>query len=258
MTLLPFTIVLDGMPFITMHYSTLRRLKVDWLWTIVEGVAAPEHCTSWCKKISPRLSEDGTTEYLDSLAKLDPRIRIIRSSWWHGKAAMCNAALNALYLPGILLQLDCDEIWSTDQLETLCRLYEENPKRDCSYHWCRYHVGPEILATSKGLYGNRQNYEWLRSWRFQPGMRFDKHEPPVIRPHCTKPFMHAETERAGLVFEHLAYVTEAQVAFKEQYYGYAGAVEHWKQLQQNRKWPARLRDFLPWVNDNAMAERIAS
>ena len=53
----------------------------------------------------------------------------------------------------------------------------------------------------------------------------------------------------GLVFQHYAYATEAQIRFKESYYGYAGAVAQWRQLQQSEKFPQRLADHFAWVKD---------
>ena len=63
------------------------------------------------------------------------------------------------------------------------------------------------------------------------------------------------------MFEHYAYATGAQVRFKERYYGYRGAVDAWRRLQQQQQQPqsptlpCRLREFLPWVSDDTMADR---
>jgi hypothetical protein len=58
------------------------------------------------------------------------------------------------------------------------------------------------------------------------------------------------------VFQHFAYVLPKQLAFKESYYGYRGALLHWKKLQQHRSFPAKLKDFLPWVNDETVVGRV--
>ena len=55
-----FTIVLDGMPWLPMQLAMMQRLKCDWLWAVAEGVADNVADTGWCKKIPPRLSNDGT------------------------------------------------------------------------------------------------------------------------------------------------------------------------------------------------------
>jgi hypothetical protein len=91
MNLQIFTIVLDGMPWIKMHLDRLQATPLEWRWIIVEGVARPTRDTAWVRGISPRLSKDGTTEYLDSIK--DPRVKVIRNARWENKTSMCNAAV---------------------------------------------------------------------------------------------------------------------------------------------------------------------
>lgn len=67
-----FTIVLNGEPFIEWHLPVFRELSIPWQWRVVEGVAAPEHCTAWCRPLPDRwhrdfLSIDGTHEYLRAI-----------------------------------------------------------------------------------------------------------------------------------------------------------------------------------------------
>ncbi len=60
----------------------------------------------------------------------------------------------------------------------------------------------------------------------------------------------------GLIFDHYAYVYESQVRFKQRYYGYADAVDHWRKLQAHTDFPCKLKDFLPWVTDNAIVDTL--
>ncbi len=73
-----------------------------------------------------------------------------------------------------------------------------------------------------------------------------------------KPFTPAEMDERGLVFQHFAYATERQLAFKEKYYGYRGITDQWKALQAYRDFPVRLRQFLnwPWVDPEAMVDPV--
>lgn len=252
------TIVLNGMPFISWHYPIFRQLPFEWDWIVVEGVAAPDACTSWCAELPPGLSTDGTREYLDSIAEFDKRVRIFRNAYWHGKVAMFNAAMESIQEPGILWQVDSDEIWATQQIVKMHDMIEDS-KRNCARFFCRYFVGPDIAITSRNC-GNNTDYEWNRVWKINPGERFLTHEPPKLETLQENPFTHQETEAVGLVFDHYAYATEAQVSFKERYYGsennavgakYKGAVDRWRKLQANTKWPTRIgKDFMPWVNSN--------
>lgn len=247
------TIVLDGMPWIGWHLPVFNCLPMRWHWHIIEGVADPVKDTAWCKPIPPRLSQDGTKEYLDSIAH-HPNISIYRKELWHGKTEMFNYALDRIKEPGLLWQVDADELWTAEQINIVRSQFDSAPKRNCADFWCRYFVGPDIVVERiPGTWTNADEIMWRRVWRFQPGMRFASHEPPVLENHQRNPI-----PRAWLpVFDHYAYATEAQVAFKEQYYGYTGAVEGWRRLQSNTRWPCRLGEFLPWLkNDGAMANKL--
>jgi hypothetical protein len=56
----------------------------------------------------------------------------------------------------------------------------------------------------------------------------------------------------GLVFDHYAYFSEAQVRFKEEFYQYEGLLDGWKRLQKTNG-DVRLCDYFkflknqPWV-----------
>lgn len=269
MKLVIVTIVQNGMPWISCHYPEFRKLQVNWEWHVCEGTANSEQCTSWCKKMRPGLSSDGTTEYLDSLA-WDPRVFLYRSEMWHGKLEMVNCALKDLHEPCVLVQADADELWTAIQLERIYELLRDNHhtgtrRYNSIFFYCRYFLGPDIVITSKDTFGNRTDFEWLRAWAWAPGMRFLTHEPPKLDQVEFKPMPHRNSQKHGLVFDHMAYATEEQVANKAEYYGspnnqlghlYSDAVEGWHRLQHNTKWPVKVRDFLRFVKDDAVAERI--
>jgi hypothetical protein len=249
------TIVLDGFPFLLAQLATFNRLKTSWRWSIVEGQAASVKDTSWTKPQSPRLSRDGTTALLNSL-RSHPRIHVYQQQLWPGKTAMCNAALEKIKEPCTLMQIDCDELWEPWQLEWIVKFFEDNPVHNCARFYCRYFIGPNIVVTSEDTWGNRPS-EWLRAWRFEPGNRMITHEPPKLsgsaREHCL-PRHRARIE--GVVFDHMAYLLPEQVAFKQAFYGYDRALEHWQRLQRNTNWPVKLRKFLPWVDENATADLL--
>ena len=87
------TIVLDGMPTLPAIFFNLNALKLDWTWHVVEGAAANTNCTKWCAQQQPRLSLDGTSEFLDMISR-HPRVKLYRKPWWAGgKVEMVNAPL---------------------------------------------------------------------------------------------------------------------------------------------------------------------
>lgn len=240
------------MPFITWHLPVLNTLPFEWHWTVAEGAAMNMKCTSWCRPQKPRHSNDGTVAYLEEIAR-HKRVTVITRSSWDGKVAMCNACLANVVDPCVLLQMDADELWTADQLGTLLQFFEAYPGLNCARFYCQYFLGQNIVSTGQDSYGNNPG-EWLRAWRYTPGMRFERHEPPVMGGMKEISATREQTKECDLVFQHYAYAFLKQVEFKQEFYGYKDAVKHWLRLQQNTRWPVKLQEFLPWVDANATAD----
>jgi hypothetical protein len=239
------TLVLNGMPWIAGQWANIVRCGVDYHWHVVEGAAANVKDTAWCRRIEPQYSKDGTGEFLSGL-HANPRVTHYRRAMWDGKVEMCNAACAEMKEPGVLLQMDSDEIWTHGQIAAMVNVLKKGQTH--AFFWCRYFFGPDIVMTTHNCYANNPRQEWKRLWRFEPGMKFRTHEPPVMDGEGDAA-EHSATEGMGLVFDHYGYALEKQVAFKEEYYGYADAVRQWRKLQVNTVWPAKLCDFLGWVKD---------
>lgn len=272
-----FTIVLNGEPFIRYHEAIFASLPMRWHWHIVEGVASLSHDTAWSLGSGGRVldsvhdqgrSNDGTSAYLDELAARFPdRVTIHRKplgAFWDGKREMVNAPLPHIQEPGLLWQVDADELWTARQIRTVHAMFQASPARSAAFYWCDYFVGPERVITTRHNYAQNPKQEWLRTWRFEPGMRWAAHEPPTLVNAEGKdvaqidPFTHDELEEAGVVFQHFAYATEEQAAFKESYYGYRDARAHWHRLQEEVTGPTLLRDYLPWVTDQTLVDTAAA
>lgn len=288
-----FTIVLNGEPFIRYHLDVFRSLSFDWHWHVVEGMADLKHDTAWSVadggRIDPSLhdkgrSNDGTSDYLDSISAAHPgKLTVYRQPegrFWDGKLAMVRAPLASLHEECLLWQVDADELWTADQIIRCRDLFLAHPEKRAAYYWCHFFVGPDLVLSNRDVYGNNSAFEWLRTWRFTPGSRWQSHEPPMLfnhgdrmrqwlrvlrgkslRPTLTSKapavFTHAETKAAGLVFQHMAYVTEPQLRFKEIYYGYERALERWQAMQARTDFPLDLRDHFPWVKDCAQVVRAS-
>ncbi len=274
-----FTIVLNGEPFIRYHIDIFKQLPYRWHWHIVEGVADLKHDTAWSLSHGGQvtddihcngLSKDGTTEYLNKLAKEYPdQVTLYRppeGQFWDGKREMVNAPLENIQEECLLWQVDVDEFWSVEQIATVHQLFVHHPEKTAAFYWCWYFVGEQLVISSRNCYTQNPQQEWLRTWRFQPGAIWVAHEPPrLVKPLANdqnldiasiNPFSHQETEKQGLLFQHFAYVTPEQLQFKEQYYGYKGAVARWMELQQQADltYPIFLREYFPWVNDDTLVE----
>ena len=150
-----FTIVCNGQPFIRHHFEVFRRLSVPWHWHVIEGVAALRHDTAWSAgrggaipdefKSSP-LSNDGTTEYLDSIQKRAPGqvtiYRKDRGQLWDGKREMVTAPLANIRSPALFWQVDADELWTIAQFEATHRLFAAHPDKSAARFACRFFFGP--------------------------------------------------------------------------------------------------------------------
>jgi glycosyltransferase involved in cell wall biosynthesis len=274
-----FTIVLNGEPFIRYHLDVFRRLPFRWHWHVIEGVASLVHDTAWSAAAGGRidpgahdcgLSVDGTTAYLDEVAAEEPeRVSIYRKrrgSFWDGKQEMVSAPLPNVREECLLWEVDADELWTVAQIRSMHQLFHEQPERTAAYYWCHFFPAPEAVIATRYNYAADPAIEWLRTWRYRPGDWWHAHEPPILlrrrrfghfelgKKH---PFLHDETENAGAVFQHFAYVTEEQLRFKETYYGYGGAVERWRELRhglRTARGPIRLGDYLPWVHDDTLVD----
>lgn len=258
MKLVVFTIVKNGMPFIPTIFFNLQATNLDWLWIVAEGSSLNTHCTSWCRQQEPGLSTDGTTEFLDMI-KDHPRVHVIRREMWDGKIEMCNACLELIKEPCILMQMDADEIWRPDAIEKLFQDFANDPKAAVAQMKCRYFLGVNIVSTSRQGYGNNPG-EWLRAWRFTPGDKFNRHEPPLLHQAAQGHYLNPDwLEMEGVYFNHFAWWSESQAAYKEVFYGYTNAMFHWRRLQENTSWPVvDLKKFLPWVGTGSTADKLFS
>jgi len=276
-----FTIVLNGEPFIRYHIDILRQLPFRWHWHIVEGAAELVDDTAWSTAtggVLPSdqhdggLSRDGTTAYLNELAAQYPtQVSVHRpppGHCWQGKTQMVAEPLRHIFEDCVLWQMDADELWTLDQLTEGRAMFVRSPEEAAAWFWCHYFVGPGLVVASRNCYSQNPHQEWLRAWRFRPGMKWLTHEPPVLAEKLVDgswknlaegpTFTHRETEAAGLVFQHFAYVTEAQLLFKEHYYGYSRALEAWRALQLRRDLPLRLKEVFPWVTDETFIDTAVS
>lgn len=239
MKLVAFTIVLNGFPWLPCIFTTLNRLSIDWHWVIVHGAAKNVKCSAHCTEIEPQLSTDGTTEFLRNIST-HPRIAILEKPIWEGKIEMVNSAVATIKDECVLMQIDADELWTHYQLtEMLSWMWDKEPWSAAKFK-CRYFVGPHLIT--KGEYGNKRD-EWVRAWRFLPGMSFKSHCPPLLNEQRTVYF-------GSWVFDHYSWATKEQVDFKTKFYGYNKS--DWEGLQKSRN----LSGYFPWVGDDTEVNSI--
>ncbi len=244
----------NGMPFIKHHLEVFKRLKIPWTWHIYEGVSRNifKADTIHGDMHYNGLSIDGTTQYLKEIALNTEGDRVQLYDMPHGWETNYLTDRFARMLkwieePTIAWELDVDEYWTTEQIETMVRMFEENPTKTAAWFLCRYFVGPRLMLLGRNCAGNNCSYEWKRVWRHIPGMLYVAHDPPRVigdgnfvsgaqDVFHANPFTHEETEKAVLVFNHYAYVTQAQLKFKERRYGFRGMLDEWQAMNTDPRW----------------------
>ncbi len=255
-----FTIVLNGAPFIERHHKQLDKLDFPWRWTICEGPSLAVADTSHCNTLTADWfdadgsSVDGTAAYLDFLAHSDHRVKVLRRPMWKGKTAQCNAALETFDRGGVLMQVDSDELWTAGQFATVYNVLQKHPTHNAATFWCRYFVGPDLVLATVPGYANNPKYEWRRAWKFDPGDRFETHEPPVL--HGKTNYIPQDTmARLGCVFDHASYCTLEQMEMKAAFYAHMpGLLDGWQRMQSTLP-PFSLKERLPCVYTDAQVIR---
>ena len=154
--------MLNGEPFIRYHETVLAKLPFRWHWHVVEGVAALRHDTAWSTATGGRVldeihrqgrSNDGTSEYLDDLARRFPdQVTVHRKppgEFWDGKREMVNAPLPSITEECLLWQVDADELWTVDQVVEMRQRFIAEPDRTAAHYWCWYFVGPDKVISTR-------------------------------------------------------------------------------------------------------------
>lgn len=243
------------MPWLANHFPVFNSLvDIDWRWHIVEGAANNVKDTKWCRKPQAGASTDGTFQFMAAIDR-HPRVKVYHQPIWQGKVEMMNAPLIEMRDDAILLQVDSDEFWTAEKIRGIVRFFEAYPNFTHARFFCNYFLGPNVVAVGENSYGNKAG-EWLRAWRYKPGMQWVTHEPPNLAGNIGEGASRETTLTHGLIFDHYAYVLDSQVAFKEKYYGYENMMLQWKILQITKKWPVKLKSFLRWADDDASAKNL--
>lgn len=275
-----FSLAFNGEPFVRHPIHVLRELPFPWHWHVVGGLAETEPArlsarpsgSSIGGKLShPGLTADSTLSYLDRLAAQYPdRLTIYRPPGglsWPSRQRMFNAPLSSIDEECLLWRLDPGELWSVEQIIRARELFLACPEKTAALYYCHFFVGPKLVVTTRGTYGNPGRREWLRTWRFSPGCQWTPEEQPRL---CRRvqgqdmdlavinPLWQAETEAHNLVFQRFAWAVRSQAEFQEVCCGYDQAALHWQRLQDHRRFPVLLRDFFPWVSDQARVDRVKS
>jgi ADP-heptose:LPS heptosyltransferase len=275
-----FSLAFGGLPFLRHHLPVFSQLPFPWHWHVVAGLAESEHA-NLSKYLSGErtagelrqlaLAKDGATAYLARLAGQHPdRLTIYSSpagSSWADRQQMLNAPLTGIHEECLLWRVEPEELWSVEQLIRAHELFLAYPDKTAAFYYCHFFVGPKLVVTTRNTYGNAGDREWIRTWRYSPGCQWTADEPPrlcrraqgkLLDVAAMSPLWQAETEAHNLVFQRFAWTTESQAACQQALGGHAKAVPSWRRLQATRRFPVVLRDYFPWVHDQARVDRVKS
>jgi hypothetical protein len=249
-----FTIVLNGMPYIERHLAEFQKLKIPWQWRIVEGVTEPLGCTRWCKQVPDKWhkdfkSIDGTHEYLKSIQG-ENVVVYSQDKAFNGKLEMIKQSLQGVD-SGVVMEVDADEMWRADQIKKIYECLRGAGDGTTMQFHCNFFVGENKKIVTRNGYSSSW-YEWMRAWKWGKNVCFTSHEPPRLNIQ-SRLVPRGVTETWGLVFNHYAYTTLKQVEFKEDFYGYKGLVDGWKELQKTIG-PVRLNQFFNHIQDKSVAD----
>lgn len=270
-----FTIVLNGEPFIRYHIEVFKKLPFKWHWHIVEGVAKRVKDSTCPKGKSidqfhdKGHSKDGTLSYIKNLAAEYPEHITVyiknKKSFWNGHLEMVSTPLKNIQEECLLWQIDVDEFWTTDQIIRARNLFIAYPEKTAAYYGCFFFVSPQLVITTRNCYAQNPKFEWLRTWRFTPGLKWESHAPPrlvktrndgsICDLAYINPFLHHETEKENLIFQHFAYFIPQQIQFKASYYG-SGNLEKWLELQKQTVFPVLLKHYFDWIDDDTMVNTV--
>lgn len=252
---------------------------VPFHWHIVEGVSNLVRDTGWSISNGGYIdsyfhsngrSIDGTSEFIDQLQNNGQLVTVYRSQekFWNGKVDMMNAPMDNIDVGDILWQVDVDEFWEPESIRKLFEIFAHNQHVNHAQFYCNYWVGPKLLLTSRGGWGNNPVGEWKRVWRKRRDSYFLSHEPPLFvwrngvgdleDVASSGALPNSQTEFLGLIFDHLGYVYREQLQFKESYYGYKGALERWLSLQTDPRDSIPLRDYFAWVDSESRVRRVSA
>jgi predicted O-methyltransferase YrrM len=180
---------------------------------IVEG-ACPQ--ARWDAN-SRGTSRDRTLEIIQSFTDPDNKIKLVASRAWDHKDQMVNA-----YIPYVsgdyLFQVDSDEIWNKVALENIRRVLSAEPDITClEFNPLQFWHNFETV-----LVGGHWEEPFMRIFRFEPGARWQSHEPPILLNPRGQAYNNIKrinlTDKYGVTFFHYSYVTEQQARWKWEFF----------------------------------------
>lgn len=240
-------------------------------WVFVEGMTKPGGSTRWCKPIPDEFhdghyhSRDGTLQWLQGFCERHKNASV---HWidtpWESKDDMVNVALDELHhvcanqlsppqggkisYPISLFQIDADEKWSANQIESAERDLMITPYR-CGAFRCDAYVGPGLVC--RGQWGEGVGFEYRRIFKWF-GEKFISHEP-VVMDGISGSDIIVLPQR----FRHNSYLYEKDILFKSKFYDMPNLHSKWIALNKRKEFPVHISELIEgtWAGTNSFIIR---
>lgn len=182
------------------------------------------------------ISIDNTSEYINYLLKNYPQDIVVHrapyGNYWKDKIEMISVMhsikfaciMMEVYIFYVSKQIDVDELWTSNQINTILSIFSNENSKRCMYFNCHYFITKKYVTITPNKPSHMDSYEWIRAWKYEYGDVFISHGPPILyhsnyKLYGNECYLHKYTENNGLVFTHYAYTEEFIVKFKENFYG---------------------------------------
>jgi len=196
-------------------------------------------------------STDNTNSVLEGFYDPDNKLRVIHSQFSE-KDDQFAAALSILDCDvDYVLQLDSDEVWSSESLSGVNRLLDERSPISVGVRSLSFVGGFKRILT--GYETRTDNFIRLLKW--EPSCRFITHRPPTIvysSGQRTRSHGHIDSDDAyemyDIAMHHYSYVWPSQVSSKTEYYGAAVS-------RENCIPGFFLKHWLPWASTDDLEKK---
>ena len=237
-----FSIILNGIHHIQHNNYLEYLLSYFDYFIIVEGACQSNGSTIWCQGDNSEFHQfgssiDGTIPELQRLEKKYSNLHVkYANKLYYSKDQMVNIAIDMIKRitdKCILTQIDIDEQFTTEQLETAeHELIQAGCKMGQFY--ANQIVGENLVAVGSNWGGNLFNRMW--QWECE---YFKTHEPPILDT------FDQSSKILSPVFNHYSYYFSQDVYFKSKWYNYGDKFyQNWKKLQNETVFPQPLNYFL--------------
>jgi len=206
---------------IVLNGDHVLKESIESIYEHVDEIVIAEGPVRYWQDRGLTTSIDRTNEILDNFEDIDNKIRVIHSQY-EEKDQQFSAALSLMTSqPDYLLQVDSDEVWTSESLINLKELLRTQRPISMGVHSNTFVGGFERVIS--GFEEKTDNF--LRVFRWEAGCRFVTHRPPTIQyanGEMTRGRTHIDSDEARDMYQiamcHYSYVWPSQVKSKIDYY----------------------------------------